>query len=62
MNNFYKLLRFTTLIALMMVIPTVLIGALPETTTVLGTHLYKINLAIWQKVSTFAPVFEHWKS
>ena len=33
------------LLAVMMMFPAVMIGALPDTTTVNGTHFYKINLA-----------------
>ena len=45
MKFLFSFLRYATLMVLMLAIPTVLIGALPDTTTVNGTHLYKINLA-----------------
>ena len=45
MNTFFRFLRCTVMFAVMITIPTVMNGALPDTTTVHGTHLYKIILA-----------------
>ena len=57
MNNLYRFLRCTVMMAVMMTIPTVMTGALPDTTTVNGTHLYKINLAKNASASQYQSVY-----
>ena len=51
------LLRCAVMLAVMMTIPTVMSGALPDTTTVNGTHLYKINLAKNASASQYLSVY-----
>ena len=57
MNNLYRFLHCAVMLAVMMTIPIVMSGASPETTTVNGTHLYKINLAKNASVSQYLSAY-----